>query len=564
MPLAQSLDQHDNVHLKSVAGTTARWAEEAMASEEWDVIVVGAGSAGCVLANRLTAGGQRVLLLEAGGSDRNQFFHIPAGFTKMLGRPANDWNYSAEPEPYLKDRELTHFKGKVLGGSSSINGLLYVRGHKADYDQWRQMGLEGWDWDSVLPYFRKSENFAGEADDMHAVGGELDVQRPAHRYRSPLMDKLIAASRELGLPATDDYNQPDPEGLAHSQTTMRGRWRCSAATAFLRPALGRKNLEVRTHADVQKILVEDGRAVGLRYLWKGQVQETRAREVILSAGALSSPHLLELSGIGDGQRLQDLGIPVIRHLPGVGDNLVDHLAIPVAFRVKGISSANLDVQGWRLIREIAKFYFAGTGVLTATPGMVTGFARIRPEAASADLQIMARAFTSDPKSKNFRPEKAPGLSSVACPCRPRSRGWIHAVTPNPEDRPKFVMNYLKDPDDRYIAMEGVKLVRRLAEQPSLKPYIAAELVPGASIATDADIMDYVTAAAFSPYHAAGSCRMGVDDRAVVDARLRVHGLPGLRVVDTSVLPNMVSGNTNAPTIMIAEKASDMILQDLRS
>jgi choline dehydrogenase len=537
---------------------TARLSEH---PSRYDFLIVGAGSAGCVLANRLSADGSRVLLLEAGGENRHPYFHVPVGFVKVLGRRESDWGHLSLDEPGLGGRTLMHFKGKVLGGSSSINGMIYVRGHRADFDRWAAEGCTGWEWDSVLPYFRRSEDYFGEADEIHSHGGELSIQ--PSRYDAPIMDRFIEASVQAGLPATKDCNQPDPLGLATAQSTLCNGVRCSTATAFLKPVRHRANLRVLTGALVERILFEGHRAVGVQYRVGTATQQVFAGEIILSAGAFKSPQLLELSGIGQAERLRALGLAVVQDLPGVGENLQDHAAVSVAFRLRGIGSANIDAQGWRLWREVLKFYLFRRGVLTMTPGMVSGFARIRREAPSADLQLMARPFSNDPKSRTFTPEELPGMSIAVCPCRPRNRGWSHIDNTEASANAPFRINFLTDPEDQFLMVEGIKLARQIVTQPAIAPFISNETTPGAAAADDSALLEFVRRAAFSAFHVAGSCKMGTDAQAVVDPRLRVRGITGLRIADASIMPNLPSANTNAATIMIAEKAADMIREDRR-
>ncbi len=531
---------------------------------EFDYIVVGAGSAGCVLANRLTADGTTtVLLLEAGGKDTNPMIHIPIGYSKTLKDPSVNWLYETEPDPTSGNRPHVWPRGKVLGGSSSINGLLYVRGQSADYDRWAQLGCTGWSHADVLPYFKRAEGNERLADELHGNDGPLNVSDP--RDTHPISDAVIDAGVQAGIPFNNDCNGVSQDGISYFQMTVKNGRRWSTAMAYLRPALARANLRVEVRAQAERVLLDGKRAVGVRYLQNGVSIEAKARrEVILAGGAINSPQLLELSGIGDPEVLAAAGVPVVHALKGVGTNLQDHYLVGVQYRLKDCVSVNELSRGWRLVREAVRYATARKGLLTLSAAHIQAYVRTRPGLDGPDVQFHILPATMNVEKLalegKMELEKLPGLTLAPCQLRPESRGTIHIKTAAPLDRPAIRPNYLADPIDQTTIVEGLKWGRKIAAQAALAPYIAGELMPGSAAASDADLLAYAQQAGSTLYHPVGTAQMGraSDPMTVVDPELRVHGIENLRVVDASVMPRLVSGNTNAPTVMIAEKASDMI------
>jgi choline dehydrogenase len=529
---------------------------------EFDYVIIGAGSAGCVLANRLSADRKNsVLLLEAGPRDTNLWIHVPLGYGRLFKEKSVNWMYQTEPEPELDGRRVFQPRGKVLGGSSSINGLLYIRGQHEDYDRWRQHGNKGWGYDDVLPYFKQAEDQQRGADDFHAVGGPLPVSDLGHP--DPLSAAFIAAAAETGLPVNRDFNGGSQEGAGFFQTTTRHGRRASAAVAYLGSAKGRNNLRIETLALAQRIVFNDRRADAVEYRQAGVLKTARARkEVLVSGGAFNSPQLLQLSGIGPAGLLRQHGIEVVLDAPGVGRDLQDHMQVRVVMRCSKRITLN-DIVNSPARKILAGLQYAAfrSGPLTIAAGTSGAFFKTNPRLATPDVQIHFLPFSTDKMGEKLH--SFSGFTASVCQLRPESRGSLRIGSADPAAPPEIRINYLSTEVDRTANVEGLKILRKILASPALAPYVVEEVDPGSKVASDEALLNYCRARGSTIYHPTSTCRMGNDPLAVVDQRLRLRGIEGLRVVDASVMPDLVSGNTNAVVIMIAEKASDMILEDAR-
>jgi choline dehydrogenase len=531
-----------------------------MHADSFDHIVVGAGSAGCVLANRLTASGRyRVLLLEAGGHDRNVWIHIPLGYGKLFSNSKVNWLYTSEPEAELNNRQIIQPRGKVLGGSSSINGLLYIRGQPSDFDHWRQLGNSGWSFEDVLPYFRRAEDQQRGEDTLHGVGGPLAVSDVCEPH--PLCEAFVAAAQQAGFPRNDDFNGPNQEGAGYFQLTARRGRRWSTAVGYLRQARRRPNLTVVSNALASKILFSGRRAIGVEYRCGDTTRTAHANaEVIVAGGTFNSPQLLQLSGLGPAALLQSFGISVVADMPGVGADLQDHFQVRMQYRCTEPITMNDVLHSWRhRISAGLRYVLFRKGLLAIGAGYAGGFFRTSPLAATPDVQVHFIIFSADTAGAVLH--SFPGFIASVCQLRPESRGFVRIKSADPRKAPAIQPRYLSSPTDRDTVVAGIKLLRRMMSRPAMRRYIAEERAPDPHCTSDAELLAFARATGTTVFHPTSTCRMGSDSTAVVDERLRVHGIERLRVVDGSIMPTLVSGNTNAAIVMIGEKGADMILQD---
>ena len=529
----------------------------------YDYVIVGGGTAGCLLANRLSADPDvSVLLLEAGGKDDYLWIHIPVGYLYCMGNPRTDWCFKTEAEPGLGGRAINYPRGKVLGGCSSINGMIYMRGQARDYDLWRQLGNAGWSWEEVLPYFKRSEDHYQGADDFHGSGGEWRVE--AQRLSWEILDAFRDAAAECGIPPTDDFNRGNNEGCGYFQVNQKRGVRWSSAKAFLRPVMQRPNLTVLTGAQAERLVLDGRRVTGLEFLQAGEPRRIAARgELVLAAGAVGSAQLLELSGIGNPAVLQEHGIDVAHPLPGVGENLQDHLQMRMIFKIEGC--VTLNQRAGTLLGKMGmglEYLLFRRGPLSMAPSQLGAFAKSDPSRETPDLQYHVQPLSLDKFGDPLH--GFPAFTASVCNLRPEARGTIHLRSRDFRDPPAIRPNYLSTPGDRQVAGEAIRLTRRICKAPALARFKPEEYKPGAEIDSDEALAVAAGDIGTTIFHPVGTCRMGDDSGAVVDARLKLHGMKGLRIADASVMPTITSGNTNSPTLMIAEKAADMIREDRRT